>query len=406
MKQTTIPTPDIQRSRLAILMMFFINGAVLANWVSRIPQIQDTLELSEGQLGLVLLGLSAGVLTALSAAGGLVARYGSRRITTLSAFLLCLLLVPLPWMAHAALLWLNLFVFGMALSTMDVAMNSQAVEIEHYARRPLMSTFHAAFSIGGFVGAAIGAGMATLDIEPAIHFVVAAIGFLALTAVTQRHLLISQAAAVSEKADPVFQLPSRIFWPLGIVAFAAAIGEGAMADWSGVYLSNVVNADAGVAAFGFAVFSITMTVGRLSGDRLADRFSAKLLVQLGGLVATLGLMLAILMPQIPTTLLGFAAVGLGLSIIVPMAFSAAGRLSGISAGSGIAGVATIGYAGFLAGPPVIGLLAEWTSLPGALLLVAALTATLMVTGRALNQPPTTPGLPESHLRGAEHTAEL
>lgn len=379
-------TATITQSRIAVLGMFFINGALLANWISRIPQVQDRLDLSEGQLGLVLLGVSAGVLTALSGAGGLIARFGSRRVTVAAAIVLALLLIPLAWMPTSVALWLNLFVFGMALSTMDVAMNAQAVEVEARAARPLMSTFHAFWSVGGFTGAAIGAAMAAGQIEPQPHFIIAAVIFGALIFPFSRHLIANVASEEADGQGPVFRLPARSMWPLGVVAFAGAIGEGAMADWSGVYLSNVVNTDAATAALGFTVVSITMTIGRLSGDRLAARFSPALLVRVGGLIATLGLLLAILVPTTVVTLIGFAAVGLGVSTVVPLAFSAAGRVPGVSASVGIASVATIGYAGFLAGPPVIGLIAEATSLPLALLVfVVTLLATLVVTGRELNK---------------------
>lgn len=381
----TLSAQTIQRARWAVLAMFFINGALFANWVSRIPQVQDSLHLSEGQLGLVLLGLSVGVLTALSLVGGLVSRYGSQTVTTGGAIMLCVLLPFIAWMPSAVFLWGNLFLFGMAMSTMDVAMNAQAVEVEEHAQRPLMSTFHASFSVGGFVGAAIGAGMASLSIDPKTHFIVVAVGFLVLILITRGYLLAHQPTASDDEDNPVFQLPSRALLPLGIVAFAGAIGEGAMADWSGVYLSDIVNTDAGTAALGFAVFSILMTVGRLSGDYLAARFSAMPLVRFGGLIATIGLLLAIFMPQAVIVLIGFGLVGLGLSTVVPLAFSAAGRLPNVSASAGIAGVATIGYAGFLAGPPVIGLLAEVTSLQGALLIVAVLTASLIITARSLGR---------------------
>lgn len=379
------PSLNLRQARIAVLAMFFINGVLLANWVSRIPQIQDNLELSEGALGLTLLGLSAGVLTALSAAGGLINRFGSRRITILAALVLSALLIPLAWMETGFSLWLGLFVFGMALSTMDVAMNAQAIEVEEKSGKNMMSTFHAWFSIGSFVGAAVGAGMAGLQIDPRIHFLSVALVFGVLILFFRQNLLPPNKAESSENNEPVFQLPARVVWPLGIVAFAGAIGEGAMADWSGVYLSNVIGTDDGTAALGFAVFSIMMTIGRLTGDRISVRFSPALLVRFGGLVAASGLLLAIFVPTTATTLIGFAAVGLGVATVVPLAFSAAGRFPGVSSSKGIAGVATIGYAGFLAGPPVIGLLAEATSLQTALLLVAALIATLLVTGQALNE---------------------
>ncbi|MCG3208184.1 MAG: Inner membrane protein YbjJ [Anaerolineae bacterium] len=383
-------TPSIQTARWAVLAMFFINGALFANWVARIPQIQAKLALSEGELGLVLLGIAVGVLVALSLAGGLIARYGSRAVTTAGALLLCLLLPPLALMPNAVTLWLNLFVFGAAMSTMDVAMNAQGVDVERRLGQAVMSSFHAAFSIGGFVGAGIGAAMATFSIGPLLHFATVAIGFLALTGLLSRWLLPRESDPHTDGPGAVFQLPPRILWPLGAVAFCAAIGEGSMADWSGVYLKSVVGTGAGAAAFGFAAFSLTMTLGRLLGDNLTMRFEPARLVQSGGILAAVGLTLAIIQPQLVPSLLGFAAVGAGMSIVVPLAFSAAGNIPGLPSGVGIAGVATIGYAGFLAGPPLIGLVAELTSLRVALLLVVALTGSLMFTSQALRAQRTRP----------------
>lgn len=372
-----------QKARWAVVAMFFINGALFANWVSRIPQIQAELNLSEGGLGIVLLGLAVGVLTALSLVGGLIMRFGSRRVTLMGAITLCALLPLLALMPNPVLLWLNLFVFGCAMSTMDVAMNAQAVDVERLFKKPLMSSFHAAFSIGGFAGAAMGALMASQSLAPFPHFLIASGAFLVLALLTGSLLLPAPPRKQTGEREPVFQLPPRILWPLGIVAFCAAIGEGAMADWSGVYLSTIVGTDAGTAAFGFAAFSLTMTIGRLLGDRLAARFSPDGIVRAGGLLAAAGLLLVVLMPQVGTTLIGFAAVGAGLSIAVPLAFSAAGNVPGIPAGTGIAGVATIGYAGFLAGPPVIGLIAELTSLRVALLLIMIMVGSLALTAGAV-----------------------
>lgn len=394
----TISKPTIQRARLAVLAVFFINGALFANWVSRIPQIQDSLTLSEGQLGLVLLGLSVGVLSALSLVGGWVSRYGSQRVTLAGAVMLCVLLPFLAWMPNAVMLWVNLFLFGMAMSTMDVAMNAQAVEVEELSKKPLMSTFHAAFSVGGFAGAAIGAGMAGQGIAPTMHFLIVAVLFLLFALFVSRYLLAHQVVDTDEADDtPTFQLPSRALLPLGIVAFAGAVGEGAVADWSGVYLSDIVGTDAGTAALGFAIFSIMMTVGRLSGDYLTTRFSASRIVRMGGFLATVGLVLAIGFATPLFSLIGFGIVGLGLATVVPLAFSAAGRLPEVSASVGIAGVATIGYAGFLAGPPVIGLIAEGTSLQIALMVVVLLTGSLMFTARALDRA-------ESHDKRKSKTA--
>jgi predicted MFS family arabinose efflux permease len=384
----------IQAARWAVVAMFFINGAMFANWVSRIPQIQEGLALSEGGLGVVLLGIAVGVLAALSLAGGLIARYGSRMVTALGAISICLLLPGLAIMPSAAALWVNLFLFGGAMSLMDVAMNAQGVEVERKLGMPVMSSFHAAFSIGGFVGAGIGGAMAVYGLTPLPHFLTVSAVFLLLTALTAGRLLPKevdpQAAEPTHQA--VFQLPPRVLWPLGIIAFCAFIAEGAMADWSGVYLKSVVGATAGVAAFGYAAFSLTMTIGRLLGDSQTVRFDPVRLVQLGGLMATGGLLLAIILPNTLPVMLGFAAVGAGMSVIVPLTFSAAGNTPGLPAGAGIAGVATLGYAGFLAGPPLIGLVADATSLRLALLLVVGLTIWLVFSAQALRRKEAQPVL--------------
>ncbi len=377
---------SLQPSRISVLLMFFLNGSLMANWVSRIPAIKDRLDLSAGALGIVLLGIAVGTLAALSLAGGLIARFGSRKVTIAGAATLCLTLPPLAVMPDAVALTFNLFLFGATMSVMDVAMNTQGIEVERRYAKPLMSSFHAAFSIGGFVGAAVGAGMAALDVTPLLHFTIIAVAFLALIRPATAHLITDDVRSFAEKRPSVFQLPPRALWPLGAVAFCSTMGEGSMGDWSAVYLKEVVSTSASVAAFGYAAFSLTMTVGRLLGDRLATRFGPAALVRVGGMFAALGLLVAIVLPNTWIVLLGFAAVGAGLSIIVPLVFSAAGNVPGLPSGAGIAGVATIGYAGFLAGPPTIGLIADAFSLRASMLLVALLASFLVVGSRALRRP--------------------
>jgi MFS family permease len=363
--------------------MFFANGALFANWLSRIPQVQANLGMSEGDLGLALMGAAVGVLTALSMAGGPIARFGSRTITTAGGVALSLLLPFLAQMPNAVALWINLFLFGAAMSTMDVAMNSQGVDVERALGRSVMSSFHASFSIGGIAGAATGAVMAYFGIGPALHFAMAGVGFLLLILLVAPRLLPAAPEAEPDLSGPVFRLPARALWPLGAVAFCSSIGEGSMADWSAVYLKSVVGTTDSLAAFGFAAFSVTMTGGRLLGDNLAMRFGRPNLVRAGGVTASVGMLLAILLPQAAPVLLGFAAVGAGLSIVVPLAFSAAGNVPGLPAGVGIAGVATIGYAGFLAGPPAIGFLAEAATLRVSMVLVLLLVGSLIFTSSAL-----------------------
>lgn len=376
-------TTTLKRARQAVLAAFFINGAAMATWVSRIPAIQAKLSLSEGALGLVLVGLSAGVLVALSLAGGLIARFSSAKTTVGAGIVMSLALIPLAWANSPVVLWINLFVFGAGTSLMDVAMNDQAVMVERQAGRPMMSSFHATFSIGGLAGALAGAGMAaTTFFSPAVHFALVGVVLAAAVVFFYRFFIHIQ----PEKAEggPVFRLPERALWMLGVIAFCTALAEGSMADWSAVYLNQVLATTTSLAALGYAGFSATMTLGRLLGDRLIARFHAKTVVRVGGLIATAGFVLTILTNSPALAIAGFALIGLGVSNTIPVAFSTAGNFPGVASSAGIAGVATIGYAGFLAGPPVIGMIAESTSLRVAFILVAVLVASLIFNAGAVS----------------------
>lgn len=374
-------------SRRAVVAMFFIQGALLANWLTRIPRIQEKFDLNKGELGFVLLGLAVGVLFGLALVGGFIARFSSRKITLVGITGACMTLPLLALAPHPVLLWMGLFVLGANTSSMDVAMNVQAVEVEKRRQKPLMSSFHAAFSVGGFAGALMGAAMAELAVTPFVHFTIAGILCFVLMAYMAAGLVDVDGETTSNSDNPTFSLPPRGLWALGFVAFCAALGEGAMGDWSAVYLKNVVSASAGTAAIGFAAFSLTMTIGRLSGDWLSARFSPATLTQVGGVIAGAGLLLAVLIPETAFVMIGFAGAGIGLSVIIPLAFSVAGNMPGFPPGMGIAGVATIGYAGFLAGPPIIGLVAEATSFRVALGGVALLTASLAWSAQSMRQKP-------------------
>ena len=371
------------KSRSAVLLAFFTNGALVATWVSRIPAIQSKFGLSEGALGLVILGLSAGMLTALFLAGGLIARFGSPRVTLFCALVSCLTLPFLGIASTPIVLFGVLFVFGGGISAMDVAMNEQAVLVERNAKRPLMSSFHAGYSVGGVAGALMGAGMAAMTgLSTLPHFLTAAAIFSGAIVFSFPHLLPTERAV--GKKEQVFRLPEHTLWIMGVIAFCAAIGEGAMADWSAVYLTQVLNTNAALAALGFAAFSLTMTIGRIFGDFLSRKWTPVLIVRAGGLIAALGIIAAVLTDNPIIAIAGFAAVGMGLANIIPLLFGAAGNFPGISTGAGIAGVATIGYAGFLVGPPLIGLVAEEISLRTALFFVALIIGTLVFSAKAIS----------------------
>jgi predicted MFS family arabinose efflux permease len=364
---------------LAIAAVFFVNGVTLASWISRIPTLTERLALSPGQVGLALMALAAGALVAFPIAGRLVDTRSSAFSVVCFGLVMILSLPFLGVAPHLLVLVMALLLFGFGNGGMDVSMNAQGIQVERFAGRSIISSLHGCFSLGAFAGAAIGAGVAQLGLPPLVHFLgVSVVGLAALWSI-RRWLIPDTRDPRKSDAAAAFALPPRSLWLLGALALCASVGEGAIADWSGLYLRDVLEASSGIAALGFAAFSVAMLIGRFSGDALVRRFGAPRLVRAGGVLAALGLGVALLLNQPGIMLLGFAAVGLGLSIVYPLVFSAAGNHPTVSAGRAVASVATVGYGGFLAGPPILGWLAELTSLRammGFVVLLAALTAGL------------------------------
>jgi fucose permease len=364
---------------LAIAAVFFVNGVTLASWISRIPTLTDRLDLRPGQVGLALMALATGALVAFPFTGRLVDTRSSATTVMLFALIMVLALPVVGASSHLVALILALCIFGFGNGGMDVAMNAQGIQVERFAGRSIINSLHGCFSLGAFIGAAVGAGAAQLDVPPLLHFLgVSAFGLVTLWQV-RRWLIPDARDPRQPDSAPAFALPPRSLWLLGALALCASVAEGAMADWSGLYLRDVLQTSGGVAALGFAAFSVAMLVGRFSGDALVRRFGAPTLVRSGGVLAAAGLGIALVLNQPVVMLLGFAAVGLGLSVIYPLVFSAAGNHPTVSAGRAVASVATVGYGGFLAGPPILGWLAELTSLRaifGLIVLLAAATAAL------------------------------
>jgi MFS family permease len=358
---------------VAVLAVFSVNGFVLANWFVRIPTIQQKLSLSEGLLGLALLGAAVGALVCMPLTGALVSRFGSRRVVGATALLLSLSVV-LPALSPS-LFWLipALAVIGASNGALDVSMNSQAVAVEKRYGRPIMSSFHAAFSFGGLAGAVLGGLVASAEVQPLMHFSAVAVLCSVISAVFYRRLLPDSADAAEDGA-PAFARPTRALLGLGVISFCVLLGEGAMGDWSAVYLENVLQTGPGFAAIGFAAFSLTMAFGRLFGDGVIERFGPVRVVRLCATIAAVGLGISLAVGQQYVALVGFACAGIGFSIVFPAALSAAGRTKGMAAGPALAAVSTAGYTGFLVGPPAIGFAAELTGLGGALYIVVFLSA--------------------------------
>jgi MFS family permease len=375
--------------RLAVLAIFFLSGFGFASWAVRIPAVQERLDLGEGLLGVALLGMSVGSLVSMPLAGWLVSRLGSRPVVGATALAYALTLPLLAVAPNLALLMPALALVGAATGSLDVSMNAQAVAVEKGLGRPIMSSFHASFSLGGLAGAAVGGAVAAWGVGMAPHLAgVAGLSLVSFAIAYGR--MLPAGLDRGEGGDPAFARPTRALAGLGVISFCVLLGEGAMADWSAVYLSGPLGTGPGLAAAGFAAFSAAMVAGRLLGDRLIARFGPVALVRAGAAVSAAGLGVSLGVAHPASALVGFGCAGLGFSIIFPAALSAAGRAKSTAAGPAIAAVATAGYFGFLVGPPSIGFAAELVGLGAALFIVVALSAAIVPlagsVGRGQAQP--------------------
>ena len=373
------------RARLAIAYVFFANGAGLASWVPHIPMVQAKLELGPSVLGLALLAMAVGALVGIPLSGRATARLGSRTVVRASAAVFFAAL-PLPVLAPSlAQLVAALFVLGAGNGALDVSMNAQAAAVEHRWPRPIMSSFHGMWSLGGLAGAGAAALALGAGVTPLHHVASATVVLIATTALALAPLLPPTADARAD--DRRFARPTRAVLGLGIVAFLALLTEGAMGDWSAVYLQHSLGTTSATAALGFAAFSLTMAAGRFLGDALAARFGDERLVRFGTGAAAVGLGLALVLAHPLAGISGFAAVGFGIANLIPIVFRAASRLAGIAPSEAIAAVGTFGYVGLLAGPPLIGLAAEMVTLPVALGLVVAALASIAHGARHVRAVP-------------------
>ncbi|MFF8775003.1 MFS transporter [Kitasatospora sp. NPDC015120] len=360
-------------ARLALTVFFAVDGLLFAAWVVRIPDVRSQVSASHSALGLALLCVSAGAVATMPVVGRLCVRYGSRPVTVASLAVLALS-VPLPAHAHSvAALGGCLLLFGAGYGGANVAMNSAAVEIVGELGRPVMPSFHAGYSLGGLLGAGVG-GLLAGPLTAAQWLALAGLAGLVVTAAAGVALLRCPAArpvtpVTAASATPAAASAGRLLvLLLGLTALCTAYGEGAVADWATLHLTDDVHAGARVAAAGYAAYALAMTTGRISGTWLSLRLGQHRVMVLGGLAAAAGMLLAALAPLVPLALAGFVLTGLGLANIFPLAIARAGATGGPR---GVALASTLGYAGMLIGPPVIGFLADATSLPLALTTVAA-----------------------------------
>jgi fucose permease len=350
--------------RWATTGVFVVNGAAIGTWVAQIPWVQERFDLSKSAMGLVLVGMALAVILAFPVAGQAIVRHGSERMVWVGG-IVCALAVNLPVLApHPVLVALGLAVLGGASATQDVSMNSHGVKVEKDMRRPIMSSLHAGWAFGGMAGAGFAAAGTALGLDARVTVALASALLLATLVATARR--IGHGSAAEGDDAPGFTLPSRGVVLLAILCLLVMVTEGAMADWGGLYLRQDLGASAALGALAYSFFTAGMTAGRIVGDWINHRIGAVALLRWGALLTGVPLGAMLLIGQPAAALIGLFLVGLGVSNGVPLMFSAAGRQPDTPPGPGIAAVSSMGSLGFLAGPPVIGFVADAISLPWAL----------------------------------------
>ncbi|RYZ23550.1 MAG: MFS transporter [Chitinophagaceae bacterium] len=355
----------LKRTRLAVSAFYFGQGIAFASWASRIPDIKAHLHLSDAGLGTILLALPAGQLVTMPVSGRLVARWGSKRILTIAApfYVVALSLIGLthtPWQLAACLV-----LFGVTGNFANIAVNTQGVEAEKLYPKPIMTSFHGAWSIAGFAGALIGLLMINLHLVPWHHFLVITALVWVNVFFNHAYLVRGKPAAQPDEAPKRrgFRKPSGVLLQLGLIAFCCMATEGCMFDWSGVYFRDIVGAAGWKAVLGYASFMVMMATGRFLGDTVIARVGRRSTLRANGIIITLGMALAVFFPYLLSAALGFMLVGIGVSTVIPSLYSIAGRTAtGSAAGIAIATVSGVGYLGFLMGPPLIGYISELSSL--------------------------------------------
>jgi MFS family permease len=370
-------------ARVAVTAVFALNGALFASIFSRLPAIQERAEIGDGALGLALLCAMLGLLVSQVGAGALVARVGSRHLVLVGIVGYAAGLVPVSLSQSFVALAASFAFTGLANGVLDVSMNVHGLTVERGLQRPILSSLHAAFSFGALGGAAVGGIVAGAGVGVVPHLWTAAAVGAGMGLAAARFLLPPAADAAPE--GPLLARPSRALAAIGIFAFCALLSEGAVNDWAAIYLDDDLGSGEGLAAGGLAAFSLTMGVGRLAGDRLTEALGPVRLARGGAGLAALGMATALAGDAPAMAIAGFAAMGLGLAALFPLALRAAATRTG-TPGPAVAAVSALGYCGFLAGPTSVGGLSELAGLRTALVLVAILCATAAALAPVVRAP--------------------
>ncbi|MFJ3485797.1 MFS transporter [Pseudomonas sp. NPDC090202] len=376
---TAAPTLPGRLEQFSTRVAFFITGFSISAWAPLVPYAKDRLGLDEAGLGLLLLCLGIGSILAMPLAGALSARLGCRRIIIWVGSIACLCLPLLASLTSVPLMVATLFIYGASMGALGCVTNIQAIIVERASGNTMMSGFHGLFSCGGIVGAAGVSGLLSVGVWPWLSMTLVAL-FIAFALYKAAPNLLVYG---SEPGGPMFAVPRGVVLFIGLMCFTVFLTEGAMLDWSAVFLSAERGVEASYAGFGYAVFALAMSVGRLCGDPVVRRLGAQRIILFGGLCAAIGLVVATLIPLWQAALCGYALVGLGCSNIVPVFYSAVGRQKTMPENIAVPAITTLGYMGILMGPAGIGFVAHLSSLEVAFVLIAAMLLGVALSGRYL-----------------------
>jgi MFS family permease len=367
------------RARWAVSAIFFCYGLTFASWAARIPSIQEKFSLSEAELGTLLLMLPIGSFISLPIAGILVAKWNSFLVTRLSIVLYLVSLVAISLSENIFLLGAVLFFFGLMGNMVNIAINTQAVSLEKEYKKNIMASFHGMWSLAGFFGAVIGALMIGAEVLLQYHYSIIFCLTIIASIISFKFLVKSDSEEETDK--PIFVIPDKSLWLLGIIAFCSMMCEGSMFDWSGIYYKKIVNAPKDILGLAYTFFMVSMAGTRFVADYITSKIGVKKVVFFSGLLNFSGLLLLIIFPDKVISLIAFFIIGIGVSSVIPLVFSLAGRSKTMSSSVALAAVSTMGFFGFLLGPPLIGYLAAWLNLQVSFSFIAlmALGVTILAT---------------------------
>jgi predicted MFS family arabinose efflux permease len=387
----------IAKAKTATQLIFLVCGLGIASWAPMVPLAKDRLELNEAGLGLLLLLMGAGALLTMPLSGVLINKIGSRKVIAVSVLSSAIILPWLLVISDVYVMGAALFAFGCSIGTIDVAMNAHGVQVQNEYGKPIMSSLHGLFSVGGLFGS-LGLGfLMKLGLNPIYAAVSISLLLIFLLVIQFRYLfnyeiereiiLKFSHVDVEDKNTKRFQwLDSKVL-VLGLMCFIVFLSEGAMLDWSAIFLRDDKGVEHEFSGIGYAAFSVAMAVMRLSGDSLISKLNSRVVVIGGSLIAALGMLVLVFSSWIPLSLFGFILLGLGAANIVPVFFSEGGRISGISSTVAIPAITTIGYAGSLAGPALLGFIAHHFSLTAAFEIIALLFVLVALIYKFRNNQP-------------------